>query len=883
MEGPRLLTCPIRGKLTARSLAKDGLTVTEEARRIECVRFLLKRGFPKKNIETETVVIKNLGESGRNRVRADLIAYDQPVEDLRGLSLEKRLQKALLVAEIKRDSAKRQSAVNCQLKPAMAQLPGVRVLGIYWDDANRALFTKKLTKQGSDDYVDILEDSVENLPRFGAKYKSRPIRYEQLSPPDNLVATLYNVANVMRSHGVNDEHLRYKETVKLILARYCDERAAASSANRELSLQVLPGIDAGFEKRAEKLYAIAARRYSKAKTLFRPIAGSELDPRTLRDVVRLVQGIAFTQAGNETMQQVFLSFVPAVFKKNLNQYFTPLTLIDTMVEFAGIGPNDKIADPAMGTGDFLTAAMETRIRVGDTDILQRVFGMDVDPKAFELAIINMILNRDGQSNLFRIDSIAESERWRGELDVVLCNPPFGEKSIENRSPVLKEYDLGYVWRRNDATREWYKTEEILESQQLGILFIERCFKLLANGGRMAIILPEGYLCTPLYGYVRSWLLQNMRLVCLVELPRRIFLKSSADLRSNIILAQKLQKPDIKALLKRDYPIHTELVRKVGYKLGAGFSPIAKRDLVTGEEVRDDNNQLVIESDFTDIRSRFSKFSNDTRWRETIRRQSCTYKSFRGGKVSDILKHAELDMKPRRLMPSALENKRLLLAGKHFELREIADVVAELYDLYSSGAEAERWRLVEGMDIRANEGVVIPQFPARHWQIATRKGRFVYRLQKHDIVVGLVRPERRNVGMLLHEGRDIVGSPDGIAVVRIKKRFRKTYPNAWLFFELRSERSRLQFWTESGGTSYGKLTPGQIEGVIIQKPPQKEVETVAMAVSAWRRNLSQALQLWTKVGAEEDRRPILNSAIIGLEVLGEDETENGDRTTEAVPA
>lgn len=722
MKTQSLLTCPIRGPLTAAALAKDGLTTTEEARRIDFLKFLLKRRYPKTQISVETVILKNLGESGRNKLRADVIVYDENIHTIATLSPDEQLNHAILVAEIKRDSAKKASGISHQLKPAMSQLPGLKLIGVYWDDIHRLLFVKKLVKRRTDDFVEIIEDSLEHLPPYGSAYKSKPIKISQLSSPDNLVATLYSVANVMRSQGVNDEHLRYKETVKLILARYCDERSATASRTKELGLQVLPGLDVTFRSRVDKIYATAAKRYSKAKSLFRPTPGSELSDRTLRDIVKAIQGIAFAEAGNEIMQQVFLSFVPAVFKKNLDQFFTPLTLIEAMVEFVDIGPNDKIADPAMGTGDFLTAAMEVRADEGDDDVIQRVFGMDVDPKAFELAVINMILNKDGQSNLALADSIQDHSRWNGEIDVALCNPPFGEKSLENRASVLQSYDLGHQWTFDVNRKKWNKTEAILDSQQLGILFIERCFKLLAPGGRMAIILPEGYLCTASYGYVRQWLLDNLRLVTLVELPRRIFLKSNADLRSNVLVAQKVAKDGLKRLVRGDYPIQAELVRKVGYKLGAGFSPIVKRQPETGEEIRDEENHPLVDTDFNGIRERFRRFTISSKWNRITGAQKTKANTFKGGRVADILSHPLLDMKPRRLTSNALENKQKLFAGPHVKLGEIADIVTDLFDVMSGDGPTQLWRLVEGMDIRANEGVVIPQYPARHWQGGRKKRR-----------------------------------------------------------------------------------------------------------------------------------------------------------------
>lgn len=187
-----------------------------------------------------------------------------------------------------------------------------------------------------------------------------------------------------------------------------------------------------------------------------------------------------------------MSFVPAVFKKSLDQFFTPLSLVEAMVGMTEVGPNDNVADPAMGTADFLSAAMASRQAVGDEDIVNRVYGADADAMAFELAIVNMILHKDGQSNFLNEDSIQNHDRWAGTMGVVFCNPPFGEKSVERRPEVLQHYELGHVWK--EKAGKLLKTDDLLPSQHLVILFIEKCYKMLKENGRLAIILPEGYLC-----------------------------------------------------------------------------------------------------------------------------------------------------------------------------------------------------------------------------------------------------------------------------------------------------------------------------------------------------------------------------------------------------
>jgi type I restriction enzyme M protein len=864
MVDPVLLRCPIRGQLNTSALAKDGLTVTEEARRIDFIKFLISRQYPPPHIDVETIVIKKLGESGRNKLRCDVIVYNVPANAIQQLSLEDKLKKALIVAEIKRDSAKKSSAITCQLEPAMRQLPGMRVMGAYWDDITRILYVKRLVQKEGGEFIEIYSDSLENLPRFGTKYEAQPITTDKLSAPNNLVSILYSVANIMRSHGVNDERLRYKETVKLILARYCDEREAFSSNNKRLNLQVLPGGDPQFIQRVNEYYIKASKRYSRAKNIFTPKPESELEERTLREVVRLIQGLNFSAASNETMQQVFQIFVPIVFKKILDQYFTPISLIETMVEMADIGPNDKIADPGMGTGDFLTAAMEYRARRGDTDIIQRVFGIDIDQHAFDLAVINMVLNKDGQGNLYKEDSIANYSRWAEEIDVALCNPPFGENSIEIRPAVLMNYDLGHIWEFNESDNKWYKTDLITPSQQLGILFIERCYKLLPHGGRMAIILPEGYLCTKCYGYVRQWLIDHMRIVSLVELPRRIFLKSNADLRANILLAEKMDKDDLDFLKEIDYPIHAELVRKVGYKLGKGFSELPKRDPETGNEIRDENNRVILDSDFTGVGERFNAFSKKYKWRSPVRIQAVTFDDWQGARISDVTNHIDLDLKPRRLTPKALANKRAILSSPHKILEEIAEVVEPSIDLKNDSEPNKFWYLVEGMDIRATEGVVFSQFPSRAWEIIERKGSKMFSLKNKDIIIGLVRPERRNIGILFTNEEDILGAPDGIAVVRVKQEYAERFPQEWLFHALRSEQCRIQFWTESGGTSYGKLNREHILNVAIPTPSDVEIKEIASTVERWFVNIFNAANLWSNLGSIDDRRPIRNSPMLGLE-------------------
>lgn len=724
----------------------------------------------------------------------------------------------------------------------MRQSDRTFVLGVYWDDVNRYLYVKQI----KDEQIIITRDELGNLPEYGNPYRYKKLKYRDLIKPEDITATLMDIANILRSNQVNDDSTRYRETVKLLLAKYIDEREAKETGE-DLLMQVVPGEDLSFETRIKSLYSRTARVYSKAKSIFGNY-GFDADAKTLREMVQKVQGLNLLDSSSDSMQQVFMTFVPAVFKKDLDQYFTPLTLVNCMVEILRPGPNDKVADPAMGTADFLSATMQYRLKYNDGQIINRVYGADKDPQAYELAVINMALNKDGQTNLNNIDTIEHYDLWNGQMDVVLCNPPFGSRTIETRPSVLTHYDLGHLWKFEDG--KWHKTEELLPSQQLGILFIERCYKLLAEeSGRLGIILPEGYLCTASYGYVRQWIINNFHITGLVELPRRIFLKSDADLRSNILFAERKR-----IVENENYPIHAELVRNVGYKLGKGFSTIPLRDEKTGLELREPiTGNMLVDTDFRRVKSNFETFIK-------LNKQG-SYIDWDGAHLSDITEHPQLDMKPRRLTRNALVNLNSILIRPHKQLYEIAEVLTDTTSFADIVRADEQIFLVEGQDIRALEGTVILKASEKRWQVEVRKTDKGYHLQHKDIIIGLVRPERRNIGLYLDSKSNVFGSPDGIAVVRQTD---SRYPIEWIFQVLRTEQTRIQFWTESGGTSYGKLTTEQIKNVFVPIPSESEIKAITQKVQKWATAQQSVQNTFNEIWDEEDKRAILNSPIIGLE-------------------
>ena len=103
----------------------------------------------------------------------------------------------------------------------------------------------------------------------------------------------------------------------------------------------------------------------------------------------------------------------------------------------------------------------------------------------------MVLNGDGKSNIREQDSLEKIEAEENQFQIILCNPPFGTKIKEERIDVLRRFELGYEWIRGSSG--WKRSGRLLDSQETGLLFTELCVRQVAPGGRVGIVVPNGYL------------------------------------------------------------------------------------------------------------------------------------------------------------------------------------------------------------------------------------------------------------------------------------------------------------------------------------------------------------------------------------------------------
>jgi type I restriction enzyme M protein len=709
--GGGLLTCPIRGLLKASKLAADGLTFSEEKRRIDFVTFLLAKGYPPRHIKVETTLLK-FGNKGRNAFRTDVAVFDVPVSDVPD-DVELRKEHVRLVAEIKRDNADAKEAKITQVRPALDFIPDVAALAVYWDDVEQRLFYKLQTGTKTK----TLETAAAVLPPWGRKLGTPVLTSDDLRPTN--IRTVFERIEDSIHAEVPDKGARFEIMLQLLLTKLHDEHLHPFGKS-EMSIQDLtdsPASDPTVKANLEKLLSKAVDFYGKYLPEEHPVPKKiQLSGAQLRAITRILAPITIFRTRREVIQDFYMYFAQHLFKWDMAQYFTPTQAVDFIVSLVNPEVGDTVRDPACGSGDFLISALHyvhgKGGRLGDA-----IWGSDNSPQAIRVCVLNMVLNGDGKSLLRKEDSLVVMSSRTNQYSAMLCNPPFGVHIVEKRHEVLREFSMGHAWERNEETGELRQTAKTLDKQQTGMLFAELCIRQTQPGGRIGLVVPNGYLgnTTQVYVAFREWILRHTRLVAVVGFPRFTFKKSGADVSASALLLERREDPLDRAVDSEDYPFHAGLLECVGWSAGdSRGEPIYKRDPLSGALILDEKNEPILDADFDRALRDFRASDAARAFPWAIAGVPAESAGGWSARIRDVLARPDLSIDPKRWSKRCHLTRDAVMSGPHFRMGDVLDVIPEVG---MRGVEpATEYGYVEIEKMVDGAGVATPM---RGWELSER--------------------------------------------------------------------------------------------------------------------------------------------------------------------
>lgn len=389
-----------------------------------------------------------------------------------------------------------------------------------------------------------------------------------------------------------------------------------------------------FLKRIERIRAKAKTRYKKILNENFFDSGNENQIKVVIEIVRQFQNYSFSNSErNNLYQLVFYRFASQFSKADNAQFVTPLQIIDFIVDMVNPKNNETIIDPTVGIADFLSVSY---VKSNGTLDDKNFYGVDIDEDMVKLATLNMLLNGDGnatievrsdglgsinskfddEGNLIKLVPRTEKQEhnynglWDNRVDgkqlkkfdIVLTNPPFGEaRSWVPNTSDLEIAECYELWNRYGQTKI-----------DLGVIFLENAVRVLADNGRMAIVLSNSIASIASHKEARKWLCENMRIVAIIDLPANIF--AEAGVSPSIIIAYKPSKEELSELRKNNYQVFSKEIKKVGYEVKTKnkvkiFETQYKLDPVTFEKMVNEDGTAKLDEEFTETIIAFKQWCN----------------------------------------------------------------------------------------------------------------------------------------------------------------------------------------------------------------------------------------------------------------------------------
>lgn len=512
-----------------------------------------------------------------------------------------------------------------------------------------------------------------HVPAFGQSEEDaqRPQR-KDLKPAtaDNLLFAFRRCHNYIAGTEGKQKPDAFWELLKIIFAKIEDERSRKLDFYTTATERESATAAGAAKARIQKIFE--SKVLTKYGAIFQEKDHAiDLKPTVVAFVVSQLQGYSLLASPVDVKGVAYEEIVGSNLRGDRGEFFTPRNACRMAVTMLNPQPGERVIDPSCGTGGFLITAMnhalahietEERSQWADaargTDVERAelfrkrqeylgamVYGLDLNPNLVRAAKMNMVMNNDGSGGLWQANTLANPRSWSGDaadrvrlggMDCVVANPPFGANIVIDDREILEQYQLAAMWDRGDngwaLRRDTNGTPVYQKSQPPEILFLERIVQLLKPGsGRFAVVIPNGILNNPALGYVRTWLMQNVQILAVVDMARELF-QPKNDTQTSMVLGRRLSDDERRSALEGtlEYPIFMAVAERVGHdrrgnvlyrRTDTGDDVLATRvetisdiDADSGEEVLRsiEVSERLIDDELPDVATAFLRWLGEQR-------------------------------------------------------------------------------------------------------------------------------------------------------------------------------------------------------------------------------------------------------------------------------
>jgi len=245
-----------------------------------------------------------------------------------------------------------------------------------------------------------------------------------------------------------------------------------------------------------------------------------------RQVINVINEIDFNSDDRHTFNDIYETILKELQSAGSSgEYYTPRAVTQFMVDITNPQLGESVLDPACGTGGFLTCTIDHKKKnlsnpKEEHKMQTSIRGIEKKPLPHLLCTTNLMLHGFDLPAVQRGNYLNKPySDWgkKDKVDIILTNPPFGgveEDGTETNFP------------------QKFRTKETAD------LFLALIIKLLKDGGRAAVVLPDG----TLFGEgvktrIKEELMEKCNLHTIVRLPNGVF-NPYTGIKTNLLFFEK---------------------------------------------------------------------------------------------------------------------------------------------------------------------------------------------------------------------------------------------------------------------------------------------------------------------------------------------------------
>lgn len=607
---------PVRGKevphVKCLVRQKDIQLKPEEAvRQLFLMLLNEKYAYPFERMQLEYPV-----SFGREKKRADIVIFDK--KDTRAIYIMVELKKPKLL------DGKEQLKSYCNATGA--------TIGVWSNGESISHYNRRDPNYFKD---------IPDIPKSNQTLKdllSEKWTINDLIKNDKLVSEKKSLKDLVLE--MEDEVLAnagvdvFEEMFKLIFAKLYDEMESGDDDNRALEFRNYGETEIELK---EKIQDIFERAMQKWEGVFVEGAKINLSSSHLAICVSSLEGVKLFNSNLDVVDEAFEYLMSKSSKGEKGQYFTPRYGIDMCVKMLNPQEHETMIDTAAGSCGFpvhcifhvwkqiikdegkqMSHLFSAQKKTGRYSkyVRDKVFAIDFDEKAVRVGRTLNLIAGDGETNVLHLNSLdyerwidkyKEDEAWRDiytkgwanlkkqrtiktetkenesyvnrdfGFDILMANPPFAGDIKESR--ILSKYDLGQ--KPNGKPQKTVGRD---------ILFIERNLNFLKEGGRMAVVLPQGRFNNSSDKYIREYIAERCRILAVVGFHGNFF-KPHTGTKTSVIFLQKWH--DELCPKQEDYPIFFATMQEPSKDNSGDKIYVTQED---GTPLLDEHQHLIVKHD-----------------------------------------------------------------------------------------------------------------------------------------------------------------------------------------------------------------------------------------------------------------------------------------------